>query len=202
MAKIDNWVKDNKELTLLIMTWAVLIFYLLLKLIFGYYVGAAQNDVWFKTVCNYIDNNAIITYVLSCTVNYIMFSIYYRALLNKPKLDNKEKIILLITDLSTNTLCGLNIYLDLLIDITKAFIIPLLFLNKFNARNLILCLVFVTIHALFMGISLFVRNLTLSNIQENSCLAMVLSFDVVIMMSILRQWRLIRKRKGELKCYS
>lgn len=183
--KFDNFVKNNKTLMMIILCWSVLIFYLCLKIFFGYYIEFATKNENFIMFCNFIDANIYVNYILSCSISYVMFHYYYCALLGKQKLDKKELIILLVMILVTNILCNIGIVFSLISDIIKFWIIPsiLLFKNykKLNLKSIIFVTVFAIINLIFQLLSALARNIGIKIIQDSSFVSMLLSLDVLIM---------------------
>lgn len=182
---MDKFVKNNKELVLLILTWLVLIFYTCLKLFFGYYVEAAENSNWFRSICNFIDNNFIITFIISCTVNYVMFYFYYCALLGKRKLDKREKLILLATDVFTNLLYGIHPVLNIVLDLIKSFVIPIIYNRQINLKFIFKCFILAITNIIFQMLSIISRNVWLSRVSLSSCTSLILSLDVLLMIILL-----------------
>lgn len=188
--KFDNFVKNNKTLMMIILCWSVLIFYLCLKIFFGYYIEFATRNENFIMFCNFIDANIYVNYILSCSISYVMFYYYYCALLGKQKLDKKELIILLVMILVTNILCNINMLLSFLCDIIKALIVPLIFMKKVTIKNILNCIIMYIVNVFFQAISLFSRNLQLDkSIQDSSFVSLLLYLDVLIMIYIYYQYR-------------
>lgn len=190
MNKLDHFVKNNKELTLIILTWLTLIFYWCLKIFCGYYIEFAYTNTRFKLVCDFIDNNLIVNFLLSGALCYVMLYYYYAALLRKKKLSGIEKIILLVEVIVTGALSYIpNMIVLILNDVIKLIIIPLVLFKKINLKVILQVFMALGLNLLFQVISALIRNLSISNLQESSFICLLLSLDVIIMIFLFYEYR-------------
>ena len=95
---------DKKKIyrRLIILSWVVLVFYLLMKLLFGYTLEIVCNNARILAICNFVDNNIIVNYIVSSIFCWIMLYFYYGAIVRKVKLEKRELIILTATTLIAN----------------------------------------------------------------------------------------------------
>ena len=182
---------DKKKIyrLLIILSWVVLVFYLLMKLLFGYTLEIVCNNEKILAICNFVDNNIIANYIVCSIFCWIMFYFYYGAILRKVKLNKKEIIILTITTLISNVFVHFGV-LTIVADVIKLFIAPMILLGKFKWKNLLICFIFFVLNLAFQFISMVTSNLSLnSTLQYNMLCSIVLSIDVLIMLVITFLYR-------------
>lgn len=192
---MNNFIKQNKTLVLIIINWIVLTFYLCLKLFFGYYIELACSNENFINLCNFIDNNKIISYLVSCIFCYFMLYFYYCGLLRVNKLNLKQNIILILTITSTVYLCDLNYYMSIMCDLIKAFIIPLILMKKPILKNLLTCIIVYGLNFIFQLVSLVTRNMDIQIIDNSLLISSLFSIDVIIMLILFYLYRLKKEVK-------
>ena len=177
-------------LILLILCWASLLFYTLLKIAFGYYVEIMVNSDNFIKFCNYIDNHYFLKGIVASLVCYVMLSIYYKALL--PHKD-VNKLFLIIFSVVSAYLCLLHSVISISFDVIKFLIVPIVLdFNNFKSKpfKLILtCIIGYAINLAFQVISAFTRNLSIVVLQDSSMISLILSIDVFIMLELYKLYR-------------
>ena len=181
---------DKKKIyrLLIILSWVVLVFYLLMKLLFGYTLEIVCNNEKILAICNFVNNNIIANYIVCSCFCLLMMYLYYAAILKKFKFNLKETIILIISVFISNLL----IYsepLSILADIIKLFIVPMILLGKFKWKNLLICLIFFALNFAFQLISVITANIGIHYTQDNMLASIVISIDIIIMLLITCLYR-------------
>ena len=182
---------DKKKIyrLLIILSWVVLVFYLLMKLLFGYTLEIVCNNERILAICNFVDNNLIANYIVSSIFCFVMLYFYYGAIVRKVKLGKKELIILIVTTLVANIFTYFGLVGSLSSDLLKLFVAPMIMLGKFRWKNLLICLIFFALNFVFQLISLITANIGMKLVQESMLINMVFSIDVVIMLVITCLYR-------------
>lgn len=182
---------DKKKIyrLLIILSWVVLVFYLLLKLLFGYTLEIVCNNERILAICNFVDNNLIANYIVSSIFCFGMLYFYYGAIVRKVKLGKKELIILIATTLIANIFTYFGLVGSLVSDLLKFIVAPLIMLGKFKWKKLLVCIIFLCLNLAFQIISAFVSNIGVRIFQENMLFNMVFSIDVIIMLVITCLYR-------------
>lgn len=182
---------DKKKIyrLLIILSWVVLVFYLLLKLLFGYTLEIVCNNERILAICNFIDSNAIATYICASIFCFIMLYFYYGGILRKVKLNKKEIIILLITTIIANLCTYFGVVGMIVSDVLKLFVAPMIMLGKFKWKNLLVCFIFFVLNLSFQLISTITANIGVKNIENNSLSVIILSIDFIIMLILTCLYR-------------
>lgn len=177
---------DKKKIyrRLIILCWVVLVFYLLMKLLFGYTLEIVCNNARILAICNFVDNNIIANYIVSSIFCFVMLYFYYGAIVKKVKLGKKELIILISTTLIANLIYHIPYIGNILSDITKFYIAPMIMLGKFKWKNLLICFIAYLLNFVFQIISLITSGTKIGSIQNSMLINMVFSIDVIIMLII------------------
>ena len=173
---------DKKKIyrRLIILSWVVLVFYLLMKLLFGYTLEIACNNARILAICNFVDNNIVVNYIISSIFCWIMLYFYYGAIVRKVKLNKRELIILTCTTLLANLFTYFGIVGSLVSDLLKFLVAPMIMLGKFKWKNLLLCIIAYAINFIFQALSLIIAGLALKTTQNYMLISIVLSIDVLI----------------------
>lgn len=182
---------DKKKIyrRLIILSWVVLVFYLLMKLLFGYTLEIACNNARILAICNFVDNNIVVNYIISSIFCWIMLYFYYGAIVRKVKLNKRELIILTCTTLLANLFTYFGIVGSLVSDLLKFMVAPMIMLGKFKWKNLLTCVIFVILNLTFQIISAICSNIGVRIFQDSMLLNMVFSIDVILMLIITYLYR-------------
>ena len=183
---------DKKKIyrLLIILSWVVLVFYLLLKLLFGYTLEIVCNNERILSICNFVDNNLIANYIVSSIFCFGMLYFYYGAIVRKVKLGKKELIILITTTLVANLIAHIPYVGAYISDFIKFILSPMIMLGKFKWKNLLTCVIFLALNFAFQIISMITANLSLAkSLQYNMLVNMVFSIDVILMLIIACLYR-------------
>lgn len=185
---MDNFVKNNKELVLLILTWVTLIFYMCLKLFFGYYVEYTTSNENFINFCNLVDNNTILGIILPTITSYIMLYLYYCTILSQNKLNINQNIILILFIIISVVISEFIPNISFVSDLLKFFIAPFImyyFKGKLTVKHLIVVSVGYVVNPILQLISLISRNIDLNHmVQDSSFVSLLLSLDVILMLTL------------------
>lgn len=181
---------DKKKIyrLLIILSWVVLVFYLLMKLLFGYTLEIVCNNEKILAICNFVDNNIIANYIVCSCFCFMMMYFYYGAILRKVKLNRKELIIMAITILVSNIFVYFGAF-SIVGDILKFIVAPMILLGKFKWKNVLTCVIFLVLNFVFQVISLLTANMALKLTQYNMLASIVLSIDILIMLIITCLYR-------------
>lgn len=181
---------DKKKIyrRLIILCWVVLVFYLLMKLLFGYTLEIVCNNARILAICNFVDNNIVVNYIVSSIFCFVMFYFYYGAILRKTKFNKKELIIFVITILVSNIFAYIP-SITFIGDIIKLFVAPMILLGRFKWKNVLICLIFFVLNLSFQLISTITANIGVKSLQYNSLSIIVLSLDLIIMLLLMFLYR-------------
>ena len=182
---------DKKKIyrLLIILSWSVLVFYLLMKVLFGYTLEIVCNNERILAICNFVNNNIVANYIVCSSFCFLMLYFYYGAILRKVKLNKKEIIILILTTLISNIFVYFN-YISFVADILKFIVAPMILLGKFKWKNVLTCLIFLALNVAIQFISLIISNFSLGNtLQYNMLASIVLSIDILLMLIITCLYR-------------
>lgn len=186
--------------------WLFLIIYMIIKFLGGNYFEIVCENQGFINACNFIDNNLWCKIIVCTITSYIMFYFFYLAILQKLFFNKKQLIIFLII-IPVETIIKLftNDLISIIIDNIMFFLIPLIFKiiskEKFTLKFILLYYLLGNgLNLLFQFISAFVRNLSITILDENTLISLILSFDVFIMLSLYYSYsNLLRIERKEMK---
>lgn len=182
---------DKKKIyrLLIILSWVVLVFYLLMKILFGYTLEIVCRNERILAICNFVDNNIVTNYIVSSIFCFVMLYFYYGAIVRKVKLGKRELIILIATTLIANIFTYFGVIGSLVSDLLKFIVAPLIMLGKFKWKNLLTCIIFLVLSFVFQAISAIVSSLGVKILQENMLISLVISIDVLLMNIIMCLYR-------------
>lgn len=178
-------MRENKTVIkrALWLCWLLLIICFIIKLIGGNFFEKSTTNKTFITICNFIDNHAILKYTILYCFGYASVLIYCLTTALKFKPTRKDiiiysvvfticfvtKIVLIETNLSKY---------NLLID----SIILIGLFNLYFSRNIGITLVSLGLNFLFQLISLLTCNLPIKIINDNFLIGLFYNLDIYIML--------------------
>lgn len=183
--------------TAIIICWVVLAVCFVIKIFGGRYFEIATNNETFKAVCDYVDNHLWLQYILSFITSLITAILLNLAVLRQKWLNAKQSIILLICVAISFTTIILRDYIQSqLLDIIAfaVSIVPLLICPMIFSKKPLRSIIAVALYLAFQGISIVVKGLSISKINDDSALiGLIFSIDLYIMLILYYLYSNFRK---------
>lgn len=170
-----NIVTSKHILTIIIVCWATMIFYTVVKLVTGMSFDLTTERESVIKICNYLDNTCI-KYIIATILYSVGTYLFYLTLVRKHIGQDLPILILIIP---TSIIKCINVWIGTIIELCVLIIIPLLSFKLRNWRQVVLC------NLLLIGyqsLSLFIRNLGHYFNTTSLTLSVLLSIDYYIML--------------------
>lgn len=185
---------------IILIMWAGLVIYLIIKLLGGNWFEIVCDNQSFINVCNYIDNHLVIKIILCCITSFVSLSLLYLAMLQQIFFKKWQLILLLIVipiEVSLKLIIN-NDVVSLLIDVFMLIGMPLILNhNNLTKRFIFGFLILGNIFNLaFQLISLLIKNLAVTILDDNTLVSLIFMIDVYIMLGLYYLYSNILKMKG------
>ena len=190
MKKLKEFWNDKYGM-LIIVSWIILVIFLIIKLLGGNWFELGSDNEKFIAFCNFVDNTQWLKMILACLIYCTSGYFIICIMLNTNKLKLIQSLIFLPCMIIKSIISW---YLPIVAFIMDLFILLVLttIFNKNFKRN-ILCFI---IMLAFQFISLLLRNFAIKDFNENNTLLSLLyQIDYYLMIALMYIYNLRRKEK-------
>lgn len=192
MMEFINKILDVPKLVfrLWLSLWIVLFILLIMKYCFGVWYPIVVENEKFITICEFIDNNIWIKYILLSIFYLLSFNIFILTATNKKKYNKIYKIILVnILAICIFVIKYINSNIAMILEILFLIIIPTIFNIKYNnfhrkIINILFPLCFYAIINLWQLNILLVRNLPLILSNSSTFIWLTIQLDYYVFLII------------------
>lgn len=189
MTKLDLIPSARVLRNVLIIMWSCLVVYLIIKLLGGNWFEIACQNERFINLCNYVDNNFIPRYFVSLFTSLILYAFLYLAILRQWAFTKIQFIMYavyipvqcLIKNFFMDNLI-VNLFFLLLSDFLFPVVLYLTTKNKITWKFIIFnLLISVGVVYAMQFISLFIKNIGVKMLDDNSLITIIYGIDVFLM---------------------
>lgn len=168
----------NKYKMLIITSWVVLIICFIIKIIGLRKFDFQSDNSKFIRFCNYVDNILWLKMIIACIVCVLTTYPIICVLINKKYLNIKSSLIYIPLMIASSIISWYSTIINMIIQGIYLIIIPLI-QTKGKFKRIILTIIFVS---LFQIISLLIRNINITNFNDNNCMiTLMFQIDYYIM---------------------
>lgn len=178
---IDDKTRLKLLNRLIITSWIFLFICFIIKLFGANLFEIVYNNKTFIAVCNYIDNNYWINYIISCVCAFISNSLFILAVIQKYKFKWWQLLIVVIDVLSATAIKMWNNMYGMIFDVIGVIIISMIFIGK-PCKKYWNILIGNILSIIFQVLSMFIRNIKLTFFDDNMLIGLILSIDLYIML--------------------
>lgn len=172
----------NKYKMLIITSWIVLFICFIIKIIGLRNFDLESDNSKFIKLCNYVDNVLWLKVTIACIVCVLTTYLVICVLINKKYLNIKNSLIYIPLIITGSIIGWYNQIINIIIQIIYLLIIPLI-QTKGKFKRVIFTIIFVS---LFQIISLLIRNINITNFNDNNCMiSLMFQIDYYIMILLL-----------------
>lgn len=172
----------NKYKILIITSWIVLIICLIVKIIGLRNFDFQSDNSKFIKFCNYVDNVLWLKMIIACIICILTTYPVICVLINKKYLNIKNSLIYIPLIIASSIVGWYNQIINIIIQIIYLIIIPLI-QTKGNFKRIIFVQIIIM---LFQIISLVIRNINITNFNDNNCMiSLMFQIDYYIMILLL-----------------
>lgn len=172
----------NKYKMLIITSWVVLIICFIIKIIGLKNFDFQSDNSKFIRFCNYVDNILWLKMIIACIVCVLTTYPIICVLINKKYLNIKSSLIYIPLMIASSIISWYSTIINMIIQGIYLIIIPLI-QTKGKFKRIILTIIFVS---LFQIISLLIRNINITNFNDNNCMiSLMFQIDYYIMILLL-----------------
>lgn len=187
--------------TAIIICWVMLAVCFIIKIFGGKYFEITTNNETFKAVCEYVDNQVWCRAILSFAVNLLIAVLINLAVLRQKVLKWKQAIIVIICSIVAFSVsfvgtCIENMIIDI-IGFALSFL-PMLICPMILSKKPLRSILAVILYLAFQGISVIVKGLSISQINNDSSLVgLIFSIDVYIMLILYYLYSIMLNKKQQ-----
>jgi hypothetical protein len=191
--------KDNyKQIVLkrmIILCWILLAVCFVVKIFGGNFFNIVCQNERFIKVCEYVDENVWLQYVIGCISTLICQYLYIFTILATIKPNKFETLIVITSTIIGVCLRLISSYIGFIVDLWQFVLMPLVLNFKYINIRYICRIIFVFLLTLvFQIVSMITKNLSFGFVMDSFLLGIIYSIDVYIMTILMYLY--INKSKG------
>jgi membrane-associated HD superfamily phosphohydrolase len=164
----------------IIISWITLLLCFLVKIFGGNFFEIMCENPKYKALCEYVDKNLWIKYIIGCLSSIFAIGLYLLALFKKYKFTITQLAIFIPSVLISCLVKLFNSSYGLIFDFWLMIVYPFLFLPKTKKTIFDIIIAFILNFA-FQAISLLTKNLSIGFIDDSTFIGLIYMIDLYIM---------------------
>lgn len=176
----------------IVISWITLGLCFLVKIFGGNFFEIMCQSPNYKSLCEYANTHFWLKYLLGIVSSMICQSLFLLSIIQQYKFTKKQFIITTITVLLATLVKPYNQTIGIIFDIFMTFILPMIFLGKNYKKYTAIIFANVFIFA-FQIVSLLVKNLSITIIDDSTFITLIYGIDVYIMCFLYYLYRNFNK---------